>query len=230
MPENPHHDLMIEPAPHPPASESHQPGMLRHAFSKSSLLTLWLPLAATIGSIALAMLVFSGVTMDVLGFVFLAGLAWFLGLTIFRFLKKRIAAGLGALACLVVSGLSLALCLAIVLFKGLFEADEFAVGLSLPEGVELAEPASDLPFEREAGSPIDTFQLALRNSLSGVGSDNPTLTIRLDSLAALQNNHPVLLQRYLASHPGWRVFRSSDSHSTTASHMVQISPKRPTSK
>ena len=207
----------------PPSSESDSGSSLAsRVFSRPSFLACWLPMAIAIAAILLAILAFGdGIIANLLGVVFIAGLAWFLGLAIYRFAKKRIAAGFGALVCLGLSFLAMVLAVAVALFKGFIAEDDFARDLALPEGVELAEPASYLPFEDEAGDAGDTFQHALRKSLENSGSDDPSLTIDLGSLATVQKSHPDLLRRFLAAHPGWRVFEEKGGEFATRRWMVK---------
>jgi hypothetical protein len=175
-------------------------------FQKSSWIFFWIPLGITLGSMITSLIV-SGVSMtaaNALSIPILAGLAYFFIAMIVWFVKGRTAAGLGALACLVISGGTLALSIVIMMVWGFARGDTFADGLTLPAGVALEEPRDGLP----SGAPLvdDTFQDALRASIAGTGGTDPRITTAIPSLGALQKSHPDLLQRYLSVHPGWRVY------------------------
>lgn len=184
-----------------------RPTLLQRMFQKSSWIFFWIPLGVTVGSMITCLLV-TGVSMtaaNALSIPMLAGLAYFFIAMIVWFIKGRVAAGLGALACLLISGGTFAVSIVIMMVYGFTKGDTFADSLTLPAGVTLEEPR-DAPA---AGSqPVeDTFQDALRASLSGTGGTDPRITTSIPSLGVLQSKHPALLQQYLAAHPGWRVYK-----------------------
>jgi hypothetical protein len=176
-------------------------------FRKSSWIFFWIPLVVTCASIVISFLLAGDFQpgANVLGGVSLAGLAYFFIAMIVWFAKKRPAAGLGALACLLVSGGTLTLSIVVMLVYGFTKGDTFADGLTLPAGVALEEPRDGLP----GGAPLvdDTFQDALRAAIAGAGGTDPRITTSIPSLGTLQKSHPDLLQQYLAAHPGWRVYK-----------------------
>lgn len=196
------------------------PGFCQRVFSKPNLKTLWLPLLAALLAAALTVwpyrwnLRWLGAFMGVAS---LAGLLWFLMLAMARLCQKRVAAGFAALACL---GLVIVALLA-AMFVGMgVSEDGFANGLTLPKGIELAEPGRHLLSNNEAGDPADTFQAAIRAALAVPGSAQAGINLGLPSLARLRKEHPQLLDRYLAAHPGWRVYEESWGRFATRRWMI----------
>lgn len=148
-----------------------------------------------------------------------AAILWFLALAIVRFFKKRIASGFAALAGLALSVVSI-VPIVIVGFLVQDSKDGFADGLKLPANVELAVPEKHRPFGNAVGGPEDTFQAASRTVLAVPGSDDASLSVSVPSLEKLRKNHPELLDRYLASHPGWRVYEERGNRFATRRWMV----------
>lgn len=192
------------------------------AFAKPQLQTLWFPLLALLLCEILAMIPY-GWHLRWLGPYFMvaypAAILWFLALAIVRFFKKRIASGFAALAGLALSVVSI---VPIVIVGFLVEdsKDGFADGLKLPANVELAVPEKHRPFANAVGGPEDTFQAAIRTALAVPGSDDASLSVSVPSLEKLRKNHPELLDRYLASHPGWRVYEERGNRFATRRWMV----------
>ncbi len=169
-----------------------------------------LPLIITVGAI-FAALCLPGlpiwIEMTLFG-AFLLGLLFFLVTMIVWFARKQWRAGWGALGCLLVSLGSIipagALGFMVHLGSELEGADDFAVDLSLPEGVDLEEPIEMPPAPSRPGPDgWDPFQRALRKSLEIPGTPDPTITPSIPSLAELHRDHPELLKHYLAVHPAW---------------------------
>jgi hypothetical protein len=98
--------------------------------------------------------------------------------------------------------------------------DGFADNLKLPANVELAVPEKYRPFDDATGDPADTFQGAIRAALAVPGSDDASLNVSVPSLAKLRKDQPDLLDRYLASHPGWRVYEERGNRFATSRWMV----------
>jgi hypothetical protein len=85
--------------------------------------------------------------------------------------------------------------------------DGFANDLKLPDGIALVEPHDERTgIDTQPGNAVDTFQAAIRKSLKRPGTDKADAIFHLPSLARLRKDHPALLDRYLAAHPGWRVY------------------------
>lgn len=204
-----------EPAP---ASGSY----FKRAFAKPQLKTLWFPLLALLFCEILAMLPY-GRQLRWLGpylmVAYPAAILWFLVLAIGRFSKKRIAGGFAAFAGLALSVASI-VPIVIVGFMLDDSKDGFADGLKLPVNVELAVPEKHRPFDDVVGDPADTFQAVIRAALAVPGSDDPSLTVSVPSLGKLRKDQPDLLDRYLASHPGWRVYEERGNRFATRRWMV----------
>ena len=204
-----------EPAP---TSRSY----FQRAFAKPHLQTLWFPLLALLLCEILAMIPY-GWYLRGLGEYFMvaypAAILWFLVLAIVRFCKKRSAGGFVALGGLAVSVVSI---VPIVIVGSMLKdsKDGFADNLKLPANVELAVPEKHRPFDDATGDPADTFQAAIRAALAVPGSDDVSLNVSVPSLAKLRKDQPDLLDRYLASHPGWRVYEERGNRFATRRWMV----------
>lgn len=188
---------------------------------KASRIKLWLPFFIALAALVLMFfapgkwhLRWISITAD---WVFSAGLLWFLGLAVVRFCQKRVAAGfsaLGLLALLFVALIGIGI-MAFIRELGGDSKDGFADELKLPAGVDLAEPAGEGGFDREVGGPEDRFQSAIRDALATPGGNNTEALFALPSLARLRKEHPELLDRFLAAHPGWRVYEERGSRFAT---------------
>jgi hypothetical protein len=172
--------------------------------------TLWLPLAATVAALAVGMFPYSwrfDWIGEAFGYLWLGGLLWFLMLAIVRFCRKRIGAGFAALGCMIAAVIFIVPVYLISGFLGLaIPEDGFADDLSVPEGVELAEPLERDSFRETPGGPADVFQSAIRAALQVPGGDDPRVNLRVSSLERVRREKPAMLERYLAAHPGWRVY------------------------
>ncbi|MCF7789597.1 MAG: hypothetical protein K9N47_25965 [Prosthecobacter sp.] len=179
----------------------------------SNFKTLWLPFVVAFAGLCVAFYPYPTSrsfrwVCDAFGFIYLGGLLWFLGLTIVSFFQKRTRRGFGALGLLFLLGAALFFAVAVSFFSGIIESkDGFADDLKLPDSMVLAEP-HDVPtgVSIEPGNAVDTFQAAIRKSLERPGTDQAVVIFHLPSLARLRKDHPALLDRYLAAHPGWRVY------------------------
>lgn len=141
--------------------------------------------------------------------LFCTGAATFLGIVaacIWNFLKKRWMMGIANLILIPVCGVATVYVFAFLIFNTMFgpSEDGFADNLKIPTDIEVAEPTAGpgTPVDKAA----DTFQAAMLASLKSAKGRDPTINGDISSLARLQVGDPDLLRRYLASHPGWRVF------------------------
>lgn len=188
---------------------------------KASRINLWLPFFIALAALVLMFfapgkwhLRWISTTAD---WVFSAGLLWFLGLAVVRFCQKRVAAGFGALgllALLFVALIGMGL-MAFIRELGGDSKDGFADDLQLPAGVDLAEPEGEGSSDLVGGGQEDRFQAAIRAALTTPGSENAEALFELPSLARLRKDHPNLLDRFLAAHPGWRVYEERGSRFAT---------------
>ena len=84
--------------------------------------------------------------------------------------------------------------------------DNFAKNLTIPEGIEVAEPISrDAPSDSKSSE----FQPAVLTALTQPSRNDATITANIDSLSSLYANAPDVLQRYLAMNPAWFVSEGS---------------------
>ncbi len=90
--------------------------------------------------------------------------------------------------------------------------DHFADNLSIPVGIEIAEPG-EFPRWLETGRAdgADAYFTAVSNALSQAGTDDGTVSAGVPSFARLARDNRDILLRYLSAHPGWRVFAARDS-------------------
>jgi hypothetical protein len=189
---------------------------LRHAFRRHYLLTLWLPFLVTVVALFASSLpypwelhhlpiVFHGIN--------LLGLLYLLVTAIVRLGNKRIAPGLVTLACLVLAILSF---IPAMIAGGIAHwiYDDFASDLTIPDDIEISKPASNRPVGLGLATASDSFQRALLESLASPPPSGE-LTLSLPSLEALQADHPDLLLRFLAAHPGWRVYSERGARHAT---------------
>ncbi|WP_395732345.1 hypothetical protein [Prosthecobacter sp.] len=154
---------------------------------------------------------------DASGYFYLGGLLWFLGLSIRSFFQKRTSRGLGALGLFLLLGVALVCAIAVTVARAMFESEDgFANDLKLPEGVALAEPHNESTgIDSQPSNSADTFQAAIKKSLERPGNDKTDAIFHLPSLAHLRKDHPALLDRYLATHPGWRVYKEDGNRFAT---------------
>lgn len=179
----------------------------------SNFKTLWLPFVVAFAGLCGAFYPYPisrsfRWVCDAFGFIYLGGLLWFLGLSIVSFFQKRTRRGFGALGLLFLLGVAMCFAVAVSFLWGMVESkDGFADELKLPDGIVLAEPHDEpTDIDTQPGDAVDTFQSAIRKSLERPGIDKADATFHLPSLAHLRKDHPALLDRYLATHPGWRVY------------------------
>lgn len=163
-------------------------------FVKSALAT-WQPL---------------GVLADIL--FCMAGLA-LLGLiaaSIWNFIQKR--RGVGLIQVLLVFGCGAAsvLALGLVMFASMFgpSEDGFADDLTIPEGLEIAEPDPDAtdPWVTEPPQGSDAFQEAIRKALTVPGDHKAEFAPDMPSLRKASTDHSQTFQDYIEASPDWHVF------------------------
>ena len=110
------------------------------------------------------------------------------------------------------AGVSLVDAFAASLVVAFADNDHFADDLSVPEGIEIAEPGECARWPG-TGSPdgADAFFTAVSNALSQAGTDDGTVFADVPSFARLARENRDILLRYLSAHPGWRVFAERGS-------------------
>ncbi len=142
----------------------------------------------------------------------LAGLA-FLGLiaaSIWNFIQKRRRIGVINLLLIVGCGAATVLALGFVMFASMFgpSEDGFADNLTIPEGIEIAEPDQDATDPWGANTPdgSDDFQDAIRRALTAPGDNTPEFTPAMPSLRRASTDHPKTFRDYVEASPDWHVF------------------------
>ena len=192
-------------------------------FKNRTFLFGWLPLIIGILLIASFFVVRQPWWSTFVFFAILLGVSYYLTATIVWAIKKRWK----MMALSLVSSLILATPLTVLIIGMLAmgamlgpSEDGFADNLSLPAGVELAEPRSRnepgiTDVNLESGNLTDPFQDALMASLETPAQGDSTLTANVSNLESLAKNHPDLLKRFLSARPEWRVFQERGNRYAT---------------
>jgi hypothetical protein len=141
-----------------------------------------------------------------------AGLA-FLGLTaasLWNLIKKRW--GKGIINALLVFGCGAATVFAFgfLMFTTMFgpSEDGFADSLTIPEGIEIAEPNTyaNGTMDVNTANGIDEFQDIVRKSLAVPGSDEEEFLPEMPSLRRAATDHAKMFRDYIDASPDWHVF------------------------
>ncbi len=141
-----------------------------------------------------------------------AGLA-FLGLiaaSIWNFIKKRRRIGVINLLLFFGCGAATVFALGFVMFASMFgpSEDGFADNLTIPEGIEIADPDQDTTDPWNATPPTggDEFQDAVRKALAVPGNGTPGLAPAMPSLRRASTDYPKAFRDYVEASPDWHVF------------------------
>lgn len=195
----------MEPSPTPIPPETQTPFAPR----------VWLPLLSGIG--ALAALVVASIFLPASQAlqitclaVFALSVGYFLVQAIARLAAKRWRGALFAflrlatLAALVIPALGLLL---ISSFFGPSE-DGFADHLTIPEGIDIAEPENDAAGEwsETDSAGTDAMQLAVKAALRVPGGSDPSFAPSMPSLRRASTDHPAEFLAYIEASPDWHVF------------------------
>jgi len=141
----------------------------------------------------------------------------FLGLiaaSIWNLCKKRWRIGTINALLVFVCAKAGSVCLAAVMFAAMFgpSEDGFADNLTIPAGLEIAEPAN-VETSLAANSsnatstaPADEMQDMIRKALAIPGCDQAEFTPEMPSLRTAATDHADAFRNYLESSPDWRVF------------------------
>ena len=86
--------------------------------------------------------------------------------------------------------------------------DRFADNLTIPEGIEIAEPDQDPtdPWSIKTLKGSDDFQDAIRKALTSLGDNTPEFTAAMPSLRRASTDHPKTFREYIEASPDWHVF------------------------
>ncbi len=142
----------------------------------------------------------------------LAGLA-FLALivaSIWNFIQKRPRIGVINLLLIVGCGAATFFALGFVMFASMFgpSEDGFADNLTIPEGIEIAEPDQDATdrWGVNASKGSDGFQESVRKALSVPGDSTTEFTPVMPSLRRAATDHTKTFHDYVEASPDWHVF------------------------
>lgn len=172
-------------------------------------MALWLPFALSLGAayiLNFPVAPADGWLKQLCANFYALTLLWFLFLTIRHFMNGRVVPGLGMLAMIVVL---LGIMVPLFIFGQIAEhqakKSDGTAGSQSSEGRFPAKPQEADANQALPGGPADLFQTVIRASLQQSTAAQGRLPLGIPSLAKLRTEHPALLERYLASHPAWRV-------------------------
>ena len=91
--------------------------------------------------------------------------------------------------------------------------DHFADHLTIPSGIDIAEPLPDRSgaWGDSGLRGTDAMQIAVRDALSKAGGDDPAIIPSLPSLRRASSENYQLLMEYLEASPDWHVFQERGS-------------------
>ena len=142
----------------------------------------------------------------------LAGLA-FLSLivaSIWNFIQKRRRTGVINLLLIFGCGAATVFALGFVMFATMFgpSEDGFADNLTIPEGIEIAEPDQDATdrWGVNASKGSDDFQNSVRTTLAVPGTGKSEFTPSMPSLRRASTDHFKTFSDYVEASPDWHVF------------------------
>jgi hypothetical protein len=142
----------------------------------------------------------------------LAGLA-FLALivtSIWNFIQKRPRIGIINLLLIFGCGAATVLALGFVMFASMFgpSEDGFADNLTIPEGIDIAEPDQDATdrWGINASKGSDGFQESIRKALTVSGDSTTEFIPAMPSLRRAATDHPKTFHDYVEASPDWHVF------------------------
>lgn len=137
----------------------------------------------------------------------------FMGLvaaTLWNFIRKRWRTGLISLLLVFGSGAVTVLAFGGLMFASMFgpSEDGFADDLTIPEGIEIADPEPDATDARAVDTfgEIDAFQDAVRKALAVAGGETTGFTPGMPSLRRAATDHHEAFRHYLEASPDWHVF------------------------
>jgi len=86
--------------------------------------------------------------------------------------------------------------------------DNFADNLTIPEGIDIAEPVSDTAGEFSSASSMatDAMQLAVRAAVGKPGGSNPAIIPSMPSLRRAATDNAKEFLEYIEASPDWHVF------------------------
>ncbi len=145
--------------------------------------------------------------------LFCAAALAFLGLVVAsvgNLMRKRWGNGIINLVLVLVCGVVTLIVFSSVLFASMFgpSEDGFADNLTIPEGIEIAEPAAEAGNLMEASTTkgTDELQDSVRQALTVAGGDATEFTPDMPSLRNAATDHARTFLEYIEASPDWHVF------------------------
>lgn len=142
----------------------------------------------------------------------IAGLA-FLGLIVastWNLIKKRWGKGIINVLLVLGCGAATVFAFGFLMFASMFGSSEdgFADDLTIPEGIEIAEPDLDVNgnMDESTAKGTDELQDIVRKALAVPGSDVTEFTPYMPSLRRAAMNHAKTFREYIEASPDWHVF------------------------
>lgn len=144
--------------------------------------------------------------------LYLAGVA-FLGIifaAVWNLIQNRLHVGIINTLLILVCGVATIVCVYFLAFVSFFgpSEDGFADNLTIPEGIEIAEPDPEFssgPAEISTGS-ADGFQKSIRQALAVPGGAETQFTPSMPSLRRAATDHTQTFRDYIDASPDWHVF------------------------
>lgn len=95
--------------------------------------------------------------------------------------------------------------------------DGFADNLTIPEGIEIAEPTPDKTdaMGRDAPKGSDEFQDTVRRAVVVAGNNVTEFTPDMPSLREASTDHPETFRDYIEASPAWHMFIEQGRYQTS---------------
>jgi len=92
--------------------------------------------------------------------------------------------------------------------------DGFADNLTIPDGIEIAEPDQDTtdPWRAHPSKGSDEFQNSVRTALAVPGTETSDFTPSIPSLRRASTEHSTTFRDYLEASPDWHIFMERGNH------------------
>lgn len=143
---------------------------------------------------------------------FMAGLAFIglIALSLWHFVKKRWGKGLITILLAFGCGAATVFAFGALMIASMFgpSEDGFADNLTIPEGLEVAEPVPDVSGSEilNTGKGTDEFQLIVRKALTFQGGDITEFIPDMPSLRRAATDHSQTFRDYIEASQDWHVF------------------------
>jgi hypothetical protein len=175
---------------------------------------VWIPLLLGIGALGLTLLASAMPKLEELGWIgvplFAAIYLYFIVQGIARLIKKRWRGAIYAFLRLALLTVLAFLALGMMFAMSFFgpSEDHFADNLTIPEGLDIAEPVPDVR-ELSPGigtEEVDELQTAIHSAIMSTGSEDPSFAPAIPSLSQAATDHPKAFRDYIEASPDWHVF------------------------